>query len=353
MSGIIGHLTYAILAGKAAARCRLPIAGLLDRHRPSYLAGAYLGCDVQTLPEAVCRDTGQEVGYGTVPLSQSPITGGVVSPWTLKFEGSEFSPRDVHRTFYGRAHLVFGWTEQDRRLAVAWDDLPEYMATVVGDALTLFGSEERHLAYVLGWMTHIVSDSLIKSVRPGIDLHLLDGKYTPRNRPIQDLICFHEIGRKELRLDWSSLLADLVDTPVEPIQLHYMRVCEPRGQLANLAPGGWIPERAPLLRKVLAENRRYQGIRNGRLLKQLALSRTPGGWQCDDQLSKQTGGLTYAEMVDLAETAGYRRALRKMAEAIVDMFVQVHQQEPLLNDLAVDSPSSMPGASTETQTPTT
>jgi hypothetical protein len=211
------------------------------------------------------------------------------------------------------------------------------LATVIGDALTVFGPGERHLAYVFGWITHIVSDSLIKSIRPGISLHMVDGKYTPRNRPIQDLICFHQVGRKELHFDWHSLLADLVDTPVEPIQLHYMRVSKPRGQLAKLAPQGWTPDREPLLRRVLAENRRYQRIRNGRLLKQLALTRTPAGWQCDEQLSKQTGGLTYAEMVDLAEAAGYRHALWQMAESIVDMFVQVHQQEPLLNDLAVDS----------------
>ena len=73
-------------------------------------------------------------------------------------------------------------------------------------------------------MTHIVGDSLIKSVRPDLKLELLDGKYTPRNRPIQDLVTYHEVGRRELRLNWDALLADVADTPVEPIQMHYMRV---------------------------------------------------------------------------------------------------------------------------------
>ena len=61
-------------------------------------------------------------------------------------------------------------------------------------------------------MAHVVSDSLIKSVQPGIELHLLDGKYTPRNRPIQDLVTFHEIGVKEFGLNWAALLADLAAT---------------------------------------------------------------------------------------------------------------------------------------------
>ena len=335
MSGIVGHLSYAILAEKAASHYRLPIAGVLRRHFASYLAGAYLGCDVQTLPEAVCRDTGQEVGYGTVPLGKSPITGGPVSPWTLKFEGAQYTPRDVHRMFYGRAHLVFGWSGQERSLAVAWDDLPEYLAAVVGDALARFGPGHRHLAYLFGWMTHVVGDCLIKSVRPGVDLHLLDGKYTPRNRPIQDLVSFHEVG-KELRLSWADLLADLAGTPVEPVQLHYMRVGRAQGQLAAVAPDGWLPGAELLLRKILAENRRYQRIRNRRLLEKLALRHTPAGRQCDPQLSEQTGGLTYDQMVAAAKAAGFRRALWQIAEAIVDLFVQVHQQEPRLGDFPAD-----------------
>src|SRR6185436_13691835 len=106
-------------------------------------------------------------------------------------------------------------------------------------------------------MVHVVSDSLIKSVQPGIDLYLLDGKYTPRNRPIQDLFMFHEIGVKELRLDWQSLLADLAETPVEPVQWHYMRIAEPRGELARFFPHDWQPERGELLSAVLHENRRW------------------------------------------------------------------------------------------------
>jgi hypothetical protein len=333
MSGIIGHTMYALLGAKAAEQRRLPVAGLIRRHLASYLCGGYLGCDVQTLPEAVCVETGEEVGYGTVSLERSPITGGEVRPWSLEFGGEAYRPREIHRLFYGRAHVVFGWSPADRKLAVPWDHLPDYAALTVQDALDLYGPGERKLAYLFGWMAHIVGDSLIKSIQPGISLHLLDGMYTPANRPIQDLVTFHEIGRQELGLNWDNLLADLSDAPVEPVQLHFMRVTRPRGLLATDFRDGWVPHREGLVLKLLVENRRYQRIRNPRLLQQYALRKTPAGWDCDEELSHRTGGLRYPEMVELAEQAGFRHALWQMGEAIAKLFEQVVERVPTLADL--------------------
>jgi hypothetical protein len=334
MSGIIGHSMYAILAGKAAAERKLPITPLIHRHYASYLCGAYLGCDVQTMPEAICVDTGKEVGYGTAPLDKSPLTGGAVRPWSLEFEGQQYRPREIHRAFYGRSHLVFGWNATERTHAVPWDHLADYCAAVVQDANELYGPGQRQLAYLLGWMAHIVGDSLIKSIQPGIDLELLDGKYTPKNRPIQDLFTFHEIGVKEFGLNWAALLSDLAETPVEPIQLHYMRVARPRGELAASFPNAWAPQLAPLLTQVLKENRRYQGIRNSRLLKQYELQKSKDGWQCSEELTRQASGLTYAEMMGLAERAHFRHALWQMGEAIVGLFEQVVDRTPQLQDLS-------------------
>jgi len=337
MSGIIGHTMYAILAGKAAAQRKLPIAPVIHRHYASYLCGSYLGCDIQTMPEAVCVDTGQEVGYGTAPLQKSPITGGAVKPWVLKFAGQEYRPRDIHRMFYGRSHLVFGWSPADRKHTVPWDHLPDYAAMVLQDAIDLFGPGERKLAYLFGWMTHVVGDSLIKSVQPGITLDLLDGKYTPTNRPIQDLVTFHAIGRKEFRLNWANLLTDLAETPVEPVQLHYMRVGRARGMLAADFPNAWAADQEKLLLHVLEENRRYQRVRNPRLIQQYALTKTGKGWQCDAELSRKTGGLSYAAMVELADKANFRHALWQMGEAIVKLFQQVIERVPALQKLPDNS----------------
>jgi hypothetical protein len=340
MSGIIGHTMYAILAGKAAEHRKLPVSPLINCHYASFLCGAYLGCDVQTMPEAVCVDTGQDVGYGTAPLEKSPLTGGEVRPWSLAFDGRSFRPRDIHRTFYGRAHLVFGWSTAERKHTVPWDRLPDYCAAVVQDLMELFGPGERQLAYLFGWMAHIVGDSLIKSVQPGIELKLLDGKYTPKNRPIQDLVTYHEIGVKELGLNWSAMLSDLAETPVEPIQSHYMRISQPRGELAADFPNGWSPQLAPLLAAVLKENRRYQAIRNPRLVKSYQLRRIGSEWTCSEELSRTTGGLSYREMVEVANAADFRHALWTMGEVIATLFEQVIERSPGLQTLPTNpSPS--------------
>ena len=87
MSGIVGHTLFGILGLKAASARKLPVAAIAAQHQASYLAGAYLGSDIQTMPEAVCVESGSEVGYGTVPLEKSPITGGPVRPWSLAVGG--------------------------------------------------------------------------------------------------------------------------------------------------------------------------------------------------------------------------------------------------------------------------
>ncbi|HEY6170358.1 MAG TPA: hypothetical protein VI454_20165 [Verrucomicrobiae bacterium] len=333
MSGIIGHSMYAVLGAKAAAQRKLPVAPIAMRHFASYLAGAYLGSDIQTMPEAICVDTGREVGYGTVPLEKSPITGGAVRPWKLKHDGREYTPREIHELFYGRAHLVFGWSKADREHAVPWDHLPDYFADVVEDTFELFGPSERTLAYVFGWIVHVVSDSLIKSIHEGIDLHLLDGKYTPRNRPIQDLVTFHEIGVMELRLDWPALLADLAATPVEPVQLHYMRIAESRGRLARKFPNGWEPAKQSLLNAVLGENRRWVRFHSQDVLENMQLVRgTDGRLDCNDSIRKAVG-LNYAQMLALADKANFRHALWQMGEAIAQMFEATVQRSPRLGKL--------------------
>ena len=247
MSGIIGHTTYAMLAANEAERRGLPVAGIIRRHFASYLAGSYLGSDVMTLPGFICRDTGEPVGYAGMRLECSPLTGGPLDPWTLNFKDTSYTPVEICTMFYGRGHLVFGWRKGEPSYVVSWERMPEYLTDVLRDAAALFGPDTRPMAYVLGWITHLVGDSLIKSVQPGVTLHLLDGKYTPRNRPIQDLVSFHEVGRGELKVDWAKLLDDLAGSPVEPIQSHFMRVDEPRGQLAKDFPQGWTPQRRELL----------------------------------------------------------------------------------------------------------
>lgn len=335
MSGIVGHTMYAVLGLRAAEHRRLPVAIIARGHFASYLAGTYIGCDIQTMPEAVCIDTGRECGYGTVPIERSPYTGGGVTLFRLHTPEGDLTPRAIHQRFYGRAHLVFGWTKPDEHLHVPWDHLADYFAAAIDDAHTLFPPSERTLAYALGWIAHVIGDSLIKGIHPGVELQLLDGRYTSRNRPIQDLFTFHEIGIKELHLDWPALFNDLADTPVEPLQLHYMRCGQPQGKLAHLFTEGWRPEDAPTLRAVLTENRRWTRRHAADVVADLKL--TDG--ECNEA-TRHLVGLTYREMIETAEQADFRQTLWKIADEIATMIEAVsHRSEYLATLSTSESPT--------------
>lgn len=330
MSGLVGHTMYGVLGAKAAAERRLPQASIIARHYAEFLAGAYLGCDAQTMPEAVCVDTGREVGFGTVPLEKSPLTGGAVRPWKLRHGEREYTPREIHERFYGRAHVVFGWSRGERDLAVPWDHLPDYFAAVIDEVLESPSPNERSLAYLFGWIVHVVGDSLIKSVQPGVELQLLDGVYTSRNRPIQDLVTYHEIGIGELGLNWPELLARLATTPVEPWQAYYMRVAEPRGRLARDFGHGWKSDEAELLGAVLIENRRWCRRHAEDVVSDMQLTvQTDGTRECSARL-RELVGLNYREMVTAADQAGFRTALLFIADAVAQMFSDVVQRSPQL-----------------------
>jgi hypothetical protein len=316
---------YAVLGLKAAAQRGLPLVNVAQHHFASYLAGAYLGSDIQTMPEAVCVDTGRECGYGTVPVEKSPFTGGAVRPFTLGTPEGPLRPQRVFERFYGRAHLVFGWTLGDVALRVPWDHLADYGAAVCDDALALYPPGERRLAYALGWLVHVVSDSLIKGIQPGVELNLLDGRYTARNRPVQDLVTFHEIGIGDLALNWPALFNDLADTPVEPLQVHYMRCTEPRGKLGQMFAAGWRPQDEPTLHAVLVENRRWFRQHAADVLADMRLEHG----ECNAALRERTG-LNYAEMREAAERAHFPHTLWKIAEEVASLFAAITQRSSAL-----------------------
>jgi hypothetical protein len=153
------------------------------------------------------------------------------------------------------------------------------------------------------------------------------------------LITFHEFGVKEHHLNWPVMFTDLADTPVEPLQLHYMRTTAPRGELGKIFPDGWLPAAEPTLRAVLAENRRYVRHHAEDVLASMTLHETPHGPECEDSL-RETTGMTYAEMIEVAKQADFRHALTQMAEQIADMLAAVAQRSPRLASL----PAIGPGA---------
>ena len=150
---------------------------------------------------------------------------------------------------------------------------------------------------------------------------------------------YHEIGVKELHLDWPALLADLVATPVEAAQFHYMRIAEPRGQLGRYFPHEWRADQRGVLGAVLAENRRWCRFHSQDVLRDMQLlPKADGTLECSDAF-RQLTGLTYVQMVDLAEQAKLRRACWQMGEAVADMFTAAVARSPRLAAEIADTPN--------------
>jgi hypothetical protein len=75
-----------------------------------------------------------------------------------------------------------------------------------------------------------------------------------------------------------------------------------------------------LLQAVLAENRRYFRFWTRHEYELLQLRQTPAGWECHEDLSRLTGGLSYAQMLQAAEQAGLRRAIGQIAGKIAEVW---------------------------------
>jgi len=86
LSGIIGHNIFAVLGMQAAAERGLPLAHLVHRQCSSYLAGAYLGSDIQIVPAVTCLATGKKYGCCGIKIERCPETGGEVAPSRLRHE---------------------------------------------------------------------------------------------------------------------------------------------------------------------------------------------------------------------------------------------------------------------------
>ena len=191
-----------------------------------------------------------------------------------------------------------------------WDHLADYCSLSIRDEIT----SERGLAYALGWMVHIVGDSLIKSIQPGIRMHLLDGVYTPRNRVVQDQFTFHTIGG-ELGIDWQETFRVMAATPVETIQPHYMRITQKHGRLGEVFDEGWKPDLRPLLDAVLAENRRWLPHHTEDVLRVVKRD--------SEEARRISGGLDHSQMIEIAEAAGMRETLVTIAEQCADLIAPV------------------------------
>ena len=109
-----------------------------------------------------------------------------------------------------------------------------------------------------------------------------------------------------------------------------MRVTRPRGMLAANFSNAWSPSDEALMTFVLKENRRYLKKYLERLLPDYKLTQVGNEWHCDAEMSRQSGGLSYSEMVAAAREAGLRDTLNQIAAEAANQCEQVIQRVPRL-----------------------
>ena len=69
------------------------------------------------------------------------------------------------------------------------------------------------------------------------------------------------------------------------------------------------------------------------LLKELELHQKGDHLECSSSMQAASGGLSYVQMIELAEKARFRNALWQMGEAVADLFQAVTERVEALRKL--------------------
>ena len=114
---------------------------------------------IRLVDEAMSKDKKMKL---TLPVEEYVGRGNLACQGC----GANLALRYTLKALGPKTRMVFTETPSNpnMRIDLRAKGLPD---AVIEDALGLFGPGERPLAYVLGWMTHLVGDGLIKSIRPG------------------------------------------------------------------------------------------------------------------------------------------------------------------------------------------
>jgi len=217
------HVTYAVLGAQAATARRLPVAPLLRRHWASYLCGAYLGCDIQTFPKQCVWTRAAKSGTAWCRWPESPHRRRGPAMEAL-LDGREYTRVTSTGCFTGdRTWSLAGARRNStcRNPGTIWPITSRARPLTRGPALA-----RANVRWPISSHARARGRRQSHQVRPRRpEAAFTRRQYTPRNRPIQDLITFHEVGRKELNLNWARPAGGSRWLPaVESLQPHTMRV---------------------------------------------------------------------------------------------------------------------------------
>src|SRR5688500_9369241 len=179
MPAYVTHTLFSHIAMQALLDARHPLATVAARHAGLVRVAGIAGCDIQCMPYQVCRECEAPYRHDQA-ASRKCVVCGKEALEDFQFEtsnGRKLTRRDVERELYGNTHLVIyrafrGYGVRPRTPAGdARQPFPkqviDHVAFTLMDAERIAGKRvENYLSFVLGWLSHVVSDALFKGVYP-------------------------------------------------------------------------------------------------------------------------------------------------------------------------------------------
>ena len=162
----------------------------------------------------------------------------------------------------------------------------------------------RPLAYVLGWMTHLVGRRPDQVGLAGRDAELARRQIHAKKSSYPGSV--HLPRRSDGRnCDSTGRLCWRMSRRLRSNQFN-CTICglaSPRGRLAQDFPEGWVPAATGLLQAVARRESTILEALQGTGPPRDAAGANWRRWQCRDELRLATGGLSYAQMIEAAEQA--------------------------------------------------
>lgn len=312
------------------------VARIAAAHLPSVYAGAYEGADCQIMPLALCDGCGRVVGLGHLPdVPLCEYCGGTLRPYRFHFAGQDWDALSLHGAFYVRSHLGLPVSSpHSDRSHLPLDATRSVWRNVLCDAFTTAhagplisadpGRWEWAVAFVLGWITHVVADLVMKGFWPETvtDTSFVDGLYGPKSRMAWEHLILSTLC-DEMGISGEGLLYGLPGGDDNGIMLHYMMVNEP-ARYTHWDPPvpNWParPDQHDLLSAHLVAHRAFFAVLP--LTSQFVAgqhgSRPPGERTPVHRLEQFTlDGMDAAELIALARRSGAPEALARIVDLAV------------------------------------
>lgn len=235
------HTLFAHMALDALIAARHPLAGVAARRAAVLRVAATVGCDIQCMPYQTCQ--GCEAWYRHDRKSDRKclVCGeeALADYFVDIRDGRRLKRTDIERDYYRHTHLVLGHDRGygvDPKTAPGPEEQPfpqqvvDHLTFCLKDAERAAvprGQTENYVAFLLGWMTHVVSDALFKGCyRHAARIDFFGHQYAMAMLPAAETLSMTDISY-DFGASWPTWRADLLDAERDGGALRHLTMGNP------------------------------------------------------------------------------------------------------------------------------